>query len=71
MTSLPSLVTATPAEGQQLALQLADGLLASLPTPRTAAAHLQSGAAAPSREVVVAIYFHAVTLANHGWASRS
>jgi hypothetical protein len=71
MASIPSLITATPAEGQQLALKLADGLLASLPTPTTAAAHLQSGAAAPSREVVAAIYFHAVMLANHGWTSRS
>lgn len=71
MTAVPSLITATPTEGQQLALKLADGLLASLPSPTTAAAHLQSGAATPSREVVVAIYFHAVTLANHGWASRA
>lgn len=70
MTSTPSLLTATPAAGQQLARELADDLVASLPTPTTAAAHLRTGAAAPSREVVTAIYFHAIALANHGWTAR-
>lgn len=70
MTSIPSLLTATPAAGQQLARELADELLASIPAPSTAAAHLRSGAAAPSREIVAAIYFHAIALANHGWAPR-
>lgn len=67
MSSPTTLLTRTPTEGQALARRLADDLLATLPAPATVAAHVQTGAARPSPELVAAIYFHAISLANRGW----
>ncbi len=67
-----SLTTRTPADGQRLARQLADEMLASLPdaTPATAPAMLRTDTARrPDTGVITAIYFHAITLANQGWRS--
>lgn len=64
-----SLLTATPAEGQRLARQLAEGLLAALPADdQDMPAMLQTPAQRPSPEVATAIYFHVIALANAGWA---
>lgn len=62
-----SLRTANPAEGLALAHELAARLHASLPVPRTMPEHLRSGAFAPSLELITAILFHAISLANTGW----
>lgn len=69
MNARPTLLTPTPAEGQELARQLARQLLAALPAPASAADHLRTGAAPPSAEIVTAIYFHAIALANQCWAA--
>lgn len=70
-TDLPlTLRTATPAEGQTLARHLAADLLDQMhPPPRaTMAEMLQTPTEGrPSPQIVTAIYFHAITLANAGW----
>ncbi len=67
--SVSCLTTPTPADGQRLARQLADELIASLPdTPATMPAMLRTDTARrPDPGVITAIYFHAISLANHGW----
>lgn len=62
-----TLLTASPAEGQVLARRLAQDLLAALPPAGDMAAHLRPGAVQPAPELVTAIYFHAIALANAGW----
>lgn len=62
-----SLLTATPAEGQALAHRLAQDLLTALPEPADMAGQLRPGAVRPAPEIVTAIYFHAIALANAGW----
>ena len=75
ITTLPpstTLRTASPAAGQDLARQLAGQLIGALPetTPHSMPDHLRTTAAArPPLEVVTAIYFHAIALANDGWRS--
>lgn len=66
---MTTLLTPTPADGQQLARKLAGELIAShYPTRETMPAMLRTSAAArPDPVVVTAIYFHAISLANNGW----
>jgi len=66
--SAPTLHTATREEGQRLALQLADSLLAVLPPiPATMPEMLRTRTGHPDRSTVTAIYFHAIALVNNGW----
>jgi hypothetical protein len=60
----------TPVEGQALAWQLAKELLAVLPPRESMPEHLRTSAGRPAPEVVAAIYFHAISLANSGWMDR-
>lgn len=62
-----SLQTATPADGLSLAWRLAGHLLANEPTRGSMPEHLRTSASRPAPEVVAAIYFHAIALANAGW----
>ncbi|OYV01750.1 MAG: hypothetical protein CFE26_22640 [Verrucomicrobiales bacterium VVV1] len=64
-----SLRTATPAEGHELARQLAAKLFAaSVPaTDSDMPAMLRTPEPRPSLEAVTAIYFHAISVANSGW----
>ena len=64
-----TLLTATPAEGHALARSLATELAAlATPPASTMAEMLQTpGETKPSPQLVTAIYFHAITLANAGW----
>jgi len=66
---MTTLLTPTPADGQQLARKLAGELIAShAPARETMAAMLSTAALAlPDVSVVTAIYFHAISLANDGW----
>lgn len=66
-----SLLTATPAEGQALADRLADLLLAKQPTSPSMPELLCTNAPRPAPELVAAIYFHAIALANAGWRNAS
>ncbi|HEY8995436.1 MAG TPA: hypothetical protein VIM71_12280 [Lacunisphaera sp.] len=65
-----SLHTATPAEGQALAWRLASGLLSTLPAAGSMPEYLRTSSNRPAPEVVAAIYFHAISLANSGWPAR-
>jgi hypothetical protein len=67
--SLSTLLTATPADGQRLARQFTDTLLTSLPTkPATMPEMLRTGANRQiDSDLVTAIYFHAISVANDGW----
>lgn len=71
--TIPSLITASPHAGQELARQLAGSLLASLPDDTaTMQAMLNTrGGGHPAPAVIIAIYFHAIALANGGWATSS
>jgi len=64
-----TLITATPADGQRLARQLADALLSALPsTPATMPEMLRTGANGQTNPTVIAaVYFHAISLVNDGW----
>lgn len=64
-----SLLTATPAEGHALARQLADQLLDSRLQSLGMPELLRPGAVRPSPEIVAAIYFHAIAVANAGWSN--
>ena len=65
-----SLQTATPAEGQALAHQLATFVLREgSPTRATMAEMLRRPDDAPPIALVAAIYFHAISIANRGWRS--
>ncbi|HEY0943999.1 MAG TPA: hexameric tyrosine-coordinated heme protein [Opitutaceae bacterium] len=70
-STIPStLATATAAEGFSLARRLAETLVATVdPGAASAMPHLLRPQAAnrPSVELVAAIYFHAIALANGGW----
>jgi hypothetical protein len=66
-----SLQTATPADGLALAWRLAGLLLANEPTRGSMPEHLRTSASRPAPEVVAAIYFHAIALANTGWKRRT
>lgn len=63
----PSLRTATPEEGLALARQLTDRMLTALPTTASMADHLKTSANRPAPELIMAIYFHAISLANTSW----
>lgn len=59
---------ATRADGQRLALQLADELLAALPPePTTMPGMLRSRPAPPDRATLAAIYFQTIATVNSGW----
>lgn len=63
-----SLQTATPAEGQALAHQLATLVLREgSPTRATMAEMLRRPDDTPPIALVAAIYFHAISIANRGW----
>lgn len=62
-----SLLTATPAEGQALASRLTDLLLAGQPATPSMPELLRTNPTRPAPELVTAIYFHAIALANAGW----
>ncbi len=65
---MTTLLTPTPADGQQLARKLAGELIAShTPARETMAAMLTTSATRPDPAVVTAIYFHAISVANNGW----
>lgn len=63
-----SLQTSNAAEGHALARQLAALVLREgSPTRATMAEMLRRPDEAPPVELVAAIYFHAISIANHGW----
>lgn len=62
-----TLHTATPAEGQELAWRLARNLISALPPRASMPEQLRTSAVSPAPEIVAAIYFHAIALANAGW----
>jgi hypothetical protein len=62
-----SLHTATPAEGQELACRLAQSLSTALPPRNSMPELLSTGSVSPAPEIVAAIYFHAIAIANAGW----
>ena len=64
----PSLRTSTPEEGLALARQLTAQVLAALPAADSMADHLKTSANRPAPELITAIYFHAISLANTAWA---
>jgi len=70
-STLPStLSTATAAEGFSLARRLAEALVASTDSAfASTMPHLLRTQAGnrPSVELVAAIYFHAISIANSGW----
>ncbi len=64
----PSLRTTSPVEGLDLARRLAAEVLAALPASVSMPDHLKTHAAGrPAPELVTAVYFHAISLANTGW----
>ncbi len=66
--SAPTLHTASREDGQRLAIQLADSLLAALPpVPSSMPEMLRTHTRHPDRSTVTAIYFHAIALVNNGW----
>ena len=72
MSAPISLFTQTPAEGHTLARKLASDLGAALPSPESMPDMLKTTAGSrPAPEIVTAIYFHAISLANRGWTGRS
>lgn len=65
----PTLRTSTPAEGLDLARRLAAQVLTALPAADGMADHLKTfPASRPAPEMVTAVYFHAISLANAGWS---
>jgi hypothetical protein len=70
IASLPlTLRTATPAEGLDLARRLAVQMIGTLPVADSMADHLKTPSAMrPAPEMITAVYFHAISLANAGWS---
>lgn len=68
---MTTLLTPTPADGQQLARKLAGDLLAShVPADASMPAMLSTSVPThPDVSIVTAIYFHAISIANNGWRS--
>jgi hypothetical protein len=67
----PTLRTASPAEGLDLARRLAVQMLGTLPAANGMADHLKTlPASRPAPEMVTAVYFHAISLANAGWTGN-
>lgn len=65
-----TLAVATPAEGFTLARRLAESLVAATGTVHSVDMPVMlrpSAASRPSVELVAAIYFHAISIANAGW----
>ena len=66
----PSLRTANPAAGLDLARRLAAEIIAALPAADSMPDLLKTRSAGrPAPELVTAVYFHAISLANAGWQS--
>jgi hypothetical protein len=67
---MTTLLTPTPADGQQLARKLAGELIAAHTPAGSFSMPAMLSTSAPARPdvcLITAIYFHAISVANNGW----